>query len=153
MTRSATPTWFIVLCVVRRADAFLLVEERKHGGGWYLPAGRVEPGEGLVEAARRETLEESGLAVDVEGILRIEHTPYPDGARVRVIFAARPTDPTQAPRETPNEHTLGARFFTLDEVRGLRLRGREVVDTFEAVAAGAPVAPLSMLTWEGAPWR
>lgn len=39
----------------------LLVHEARHGGGWYLPAGRVEMGETLVDAAVRETLEESGV--------------------------------------------------------------------------------------------
>lgn len=153
VSREATPTWFFVLCVVRRGDAFLVVEERKHGGGWYVPAGRVEPGEGFVEAARRETLEEAGVEIAIDGVLRVEHAPRPDGTRIRVIFAARPVDPSSTPRQTPNEHTLGARFATLDELRSLRLRGSEVLEMFEAVAAGAPIAPLSTLTWEGAPWR
>ncbi len=153
MAREPARAAFFVLCVVRRGDAFLLVEERGHGGGWYVPAGRVEPGEELVEAARRETLEEAGLAIAIDGILRVEHTPRPDGTRVRVVFAARPADPQAMPRETANEHTLGARFLTLDQIRHLPLRGAEVVDMLEAVAAGAPVAPLSMLTGEGAPWR
>ncbi len=153
MAREPMPTWFFVVCVVRRGDAFLLVEERKHGGGWYLPAGRVEPGERFVDAARRETLEEAGLDIAIDGVLRVEHSPRADGTRVRVIFAARATDPAAAPRRTPNEHTLGARFMTLDEARSVRLRGPEVVDVLRAVADGAPVAPLSMLTFEGAPWR
>lgn len=152
MARSAIPTWFFVLCVVRRGDAFLLVEERKHGGGWYVPAGRVEPGESFVEAARRETLEEAGVEIAIDGVLRVEHTPYPDGARVRVIFAARLLDPRSEPRATANEHTLGARFCTLREIAGMRLRGSEVLSMLEAVERGAPIAPLSTLTVEGAPW-
>ena len=55
MSRLPIPTWFFVLVVVRRGEQFLLVHERKHGQLWYLPAGRVEPGETFVEAAVRET--------------------------------------------------------------------------------------------------
>lgn len=153
MSRDAIPTWYFVLVVVRRGDTFLVVEERKHGGGWYLPAGRVEPGESFEGAAHRETLEESGLAIELEGILRVEHTPHPDGTRVRVMYLARARDGSE-PRSEPNEHTLGAGFFTIDELRRMPLRGGEVIEIFEAVAEGrAPIAPLTLLAVEGAPWR
>jgi phosphatase NudJ len=152
MPRSAIPTWFFVLVVVRRGDRFLVVKEQKHGGGWYLPAGRVEAGESLEHGAIRETLEESGLEVEIDGILRIEHTPAPTGARVRLVLVATPID-DRPPRSTPNEHTDEARFVTLVELAHLRLRGVEVEDIFTAVAAGAPVYPMRLVTVEGAPWR
>ncbi len=60
--RKSIPTWFFVLAAVRRANRFLLVHERKHGQLWYLPAGRVEPGENFVAAVQRETLEEAGIS-------------------------------------------------------------------------------------------
>ena len=151
--RGPIPTWCFAFVVVRRGDRFLLVEERKHGGGWYLPAGRVELGETFAEAAVRETQEEAGLAIVIDGILRVEHTPMPGGsARLRVIFAASPADPDAEPRTTPNEHTLGARFMTLEETRGVRMRGADARAMIEAVAAGAAVAPASVLTHERAAW-
>jgi len=58
--RDPTPTWFYVLVVVRQGDRFLLVHERRFNQPWYLPAGRVEPGETLTKAAVRETPEENG---------------------------------------------------------------------------------------------
>lgn len=150
MARDPIPTWFFALVVVRLGHRFLLVHERKHGGHWYLPAGRVEPGETLVEAARRETLEESGVPVFIEGVLRIEHTPRPEGlARVRVFFVARPVDDTP-PRAEPNDDTLGARWVSLEELDELSLRGPDVREVLEHVARGAPVAPLELITPEGA---
>ena len=150
MARSAIPTWFFVLVVVRRGDRFLVVHELKHGQLWYLPAGRVEPGETLVAAAHRETMEETGVPIELEGILRVEHTPMADGARVRVIFLARPADATP-PRSEPNDETLGAAYVTLAELDRLALRGDEVRELFAYVARGAHVAPMALLAYEGAP--
>ena len=142
MARPATPTWFFALVVVRKDDRYLLVEERN--GEWYLPAGRVEMGENLVEAAVRETLEEAGVPVALEGIFRIEHTPLETSTRVRIFFVARPAD-DRPPKSVPDGESRGAKWVTLDEARGLRLRGDEVVDVLEHVARGGAVAPLSLL--------
>ncbi len=153
MPREPIPTWYFALVVVRLQDRFLLVHERKHGQKWYLPAGRVEPGETLVEAARRETLEESGIPVVIEGILRIEHTPFSEGmARLRVIFVARPEDDTP-PKSIPDEESLGAGWFSLEELESLSLRGEEVREIFDYVAMGATIYPLELITFEGAPFR
>jgi 8-oxo-dGTP pyrophosphatase MutT (NUDIX family) len=150
--RDPIPTWFIALVVVRLGDRFLIVHERKHGQGWYLPAGRVEPGERIVDGAVRETLEETGVPVRIEGVLRVEHTPSPSGgARCRVLFVASPED-DRPPRTTPDEESLGAAYVTLTELDRYPLRGQEVREIFRYVAAGGPVYPLSVLTFEGAPW-
>ena len=152
MAREPIPTWYFALVVVRRGDEFLLVHERKHGQLWYLPAGRVEPGEQLADGARRETLEETGVPVTLDGILRVEHTPVSGGVRVRVIYAASPIDDTP-PKSEPDEESLEAGWFTLDQLAKLSLRGREVETLLRAVAAGAPVYPLSLIATEGSPLR
>jgi phosphatase NudJ len=144
MARPPIPTWFFALVVVRKGDRVLLIQEHHKGEPWYLPGGRVEPGENLVEAALRETLEESGLRVRLEGILKIEHTPQPSGVRVRAIFVASPLDDTP-PKSVPDAESLGARWFTMGELSRLRLRGPEVRTFFGALLDGAPVAPLSIL--------
>jgi phosphatase NudJ len=152
MSREAIPTWFFAWVVVRLGRRFLVVHERKHGQRWYLPAGRVEPGESIVEAAVRETLEESGVNVRMESVLRIEHTPSHDGARVRVFVTAVPLD-DGLPLAEPNEHSLEARWVTLEELETLPLRGSEVRDIFRYVANGKPTFPLDVLTHEGSVWK
>ena len=149
MTREPTPTWAFALVVVRKGDRFLVVHERKHGQLWYLPAGRVEPGEKLVDGAGRETLEETGVSVEIDGILRVEHTPHPEGiVRLRVLFTAHPVDDT-LPKTQPDNESLEARWVTLEELADLPLRGHEVQRIFEDVAAGATVYPLQLLGSEG----
>ena len=41
-------------------------------GQWYLPAGRMEPGEEVTEAAIREVKEETGLDFEPSTLLSIE---------------------------------------------------------------------------------
>jgi 8-oxo-dGTP pyrophosphatase MutT (NUDIX family) len=150
--REPIPTWFFALVVVRLGHRFLLVHERKHGQGWYLPAGRVEAGETIVEAAVRETMEEAGIPIVCEGILRVEHTPSATGeSRVRVFVMARPADDTP-PKSIPDMETLGAAWVSPEELSGFRLRGPEVADVLLHVSRGGMVAPLSLLESEGSPW-
>jgi len=145
VSREPIPTWFFALVVVRKGNRFLLVQERKHGQQWYLPAGRVEPAETMAEGALRETLEEAGIVVVLEGVVRVEHTPSFDGtARVRVIYLARPADESPL-KSTPDAHSLQARWFTLEELSSVELRGDEVRELFDHVARGGTVAPLEVL--------
>ncbi|MCX4243305.1 NUDIX hydrolase [Paraliomyxa miuraensis] len=151
MPREPIPTWTFAVVVVRLGPRFLLVHERKHGGGWYLPAGRVEPGETIEQAAVRETLEEAGIPIAIDGILRIEHSPRADGhARMRVIFHAHPADDTP-PKSAPDEESLEAGWFLLEELESLSLRGSEVLGLLHDVERGAPVHPRSLLRPEGEP--
>lgn len=149
MSRDPIPTYTFALVVVRREERFLVLRERKHGQKWYLPAGRIEPGETIAAGAYREVLEETGVPVTLTGILRIQHTPHFRTARLRVLFVARPQDDTP-PRTTPNEHSLEARWVTLAELETLPLRGPEVRAIFAWVADGAPIYPLDLLGDENA---
>ena len=62
-------TTFVVGALLRRDGRLLLVEEREPAdpkSTWMLPGGRVEAGELLVEALRRELEEETGLRLIAE---------------------------------------------------------------------------------------
>jgi phosphatase NudJ len=152
VARTPIPTWFFVLVVVRLGRRYLLVHERKHGQMWYLPAGRVEPGETFVQAAQRETLEEAGIPISIEGVLRVEHSPQGDGsARVRVIMLAHPADDSPL-KAQPDEESLGATWVALDELDALPLRGIEVREMLHYVDQSPHVCPLSIIAYEGVPF-
>lgn len=151
MAKKPIESWMFALVVVRKGNRFLLVHERKHGQRWYLPAGRVEFGETFPEAAKREVMEEAGVPISLDGILRIEHTPRSDGsARIRMIFLASPVDDTP-PKSAPDDESLEARWLTIEEIDtlGLSLRSPEVIRLFEQVQRGVTLMPMSMLTLEG----
>jgi phosphatase NudJ len=151
MAKKPIESWMFALVVVRKGNRFLLVHERKHGQRWYLPAGRVEFGETFPEAAKREVMEEAGVPISLDGILRIEHTPRSDGsARIRMIFLASPVDDTP-PKSVPDDESLEARWLTIEEIDtlGLSLRSPEVIRLFEQVQRGVTLMPMSMLTLEG----
>jgi phosphatase NudJ len=144
-SRLPIPTWFFVLVVVRAHGRFLLVQESKRGSPWYIPAGRVEPREGIIAAAEREALEETGVPVVVENVIRVDHAPFSDGtARVRAYLAARPKDETP-PKQFPDADSLGAGWFTLEEMEKLPLRGPEALRICRYVAEGGALYPLDIL--------
>lgn len=133
------------MTVVRRGNAFLMVSERKHGGVWHLPAGRVDPHESLAEAAVRETFEEAGVPVRLEGILRFERIVEPNGSiRLSVVFQGHPVD-GRPPRSKPNREILSAAWITLSQLKDLPLRMNTTWDLLASVADGCPVYPLDVL--------
>lgn len=151
MAREPIPTWCFSVVLVRKGDRFLLVHERKHGQLWYVPAGRVEPGETFLEGAVRETLEEAGVLIRVTGIVRVEHSPGPTGARMRIVFTGEPTD-DRPPKSVPDEESLGAAWVHLSELSRYPLRGPEVRELMEYILFGGAVYPLDVLSHEGAPY-
>lgn len=70
-----------VACVVERAGAFLMVEENRGGPHTLFnqPAGHLEPGERIRDAALREVEEETAWRVGISDYLGMYVYPAPDG--------------------------------------------------------------------------
>ncbi|AKU14850.1 NUDIX hydrolase [Luteipulveratus mongoliensis] len=99
--------------VVPSATAFVqhagrvLMIERTDNGHWSMPGGALDLGESLPECAVRETREESGIDVEIVGLIGIYSDPrhlihYTSDDEVRqeftVVYRARPNDPDQPPK-------------------------------------------------------
>ena len=78
---SDTQTWLphvVVAALVQREGKFLFVEEKTADGlRLNQPAGHWERGETLIEAVRRETLEETAHRVEPTALLGCYTTHYP----------------------------------------------------------------------------
>jgi 8-oxo-dGTP pyrophosphatase MutT (NUDIX family) len=146
-----TLTTLVALVVVPHEGRYLVVEERD--GTFYLPAGRVEPGESLTAAAVRETAEEAGIAIELRGILGFDHwwSPLePPRAKLRFAFAGFPSSPaSRALKTRPDEHSRGARWVRKEELRGMPLRDPEVLDWIERFERAETLLPCDAYGWMG----
>ncbi|MFF8262751.1 NUDIX hydrolase [Streptomyces virginiae] len=88
--------------IVVNDDGRVLLQRRTDNGMWALPGGKMELGESIGDCAVRETLEETGIHVEITGIVGTYTNPghvfaYDDG-EVRQEFSicllARPTGGT-----------------------------------------------------------
>jgi 8-oxo-dGTP pyrophosphatase MutT (NUDIX family) len=149
MPRLPIPGYHFVLVVVPYRGRFLLIRERKHGQTWYLPAGGVEVGESLVQAAIRETQEESGVRVRPVGFLWFEQewivVDDRPCCRFRYLLLARP-EWSLEPKQIPDRHSLGARWVSTDEASELPLRDVEVLPILRHVENGVTPIPLGVFT-------
>ncbi len=109
---AAAPRWaprVTVATVVVDEGRLLLVEERIDGElVLNQPAGHLEPGESLAEAALRETREETGWEVELTAFIGTYQWTAPDGTPfLRFSYAARPLrhDPLR-PLDTGIERAL-----------------------------------------------
>lgn len=124
---------YVVLAVLfNQEDAVLLVQEAKPEcrGRWYLPAGRMEPGEGIVAALQREVKEESGLECEPLTLLALEER---GPAWIRFAFLARATGGTLKTLEEADAESLQATWWPGDP-RALPLRSLDILPVLDLAA-------------------
>ena len=93
-----------VAVIVEHEGAFLMVEERINGRrSLNQPAGHLEPGESLVEAATREVFEETRWRVEVTELLGIHRwqDTESDESWLRFVFCATPLREEAGPLDPP----------------------------------------------------
>lgn len=135
-------------CVVAEDGRYLLVREAKPQarGRFALPAGKLEPGETLQEAARRECREETGLEVELERLLGLYHCPRTSEgfAVVNVVFAATTVGGSATTSDEHPELRWCSRADVAELSVGGLLRGRHIERAVDAHAAGVAL-PLDLI--------
>ena len=115
----------VVACVVERDGLYLLVEERIDGALLLnQPAGHWEQHETLIEAARRETIEETRWEVEPTHLLGLYHVDPPGLGYgfLRVAFAAEPR--REHPQRALDHGIERALWMSRDEIAASQARHR-----------------------------
>jgi 8-oxo-dGTP diphosphatase len=79
----------VVAAIIARGGNILICQRKAggaHAGKWEFPGGKVEPGEGLEDALRRELREELAVEAEIGGeITRYEYA-YPGKKPILLVF-------------------------------------------------------------------
>lgn len=138
----------VAVIVEQPEGRFLMVEERINGQQVFnQPAGHLDPGETLLQAAVREALEETAWNVELTGFLGLYQyiSPENNECYIRSCFTARAIS-HEAGRALDKDITA-AHWMTLDEIRSksAQLRSPVVLKVLEDYCSGK-VYPLSVIT-------
>lgn len=114
-----------VAAVIERDGRFLLVEEHTPEGlRFNQPAGHLEPGESLLEAAAREALEETAQRFVPEYLVGIYQWTRPQGDITYLRFAYGGRIEGDEPGRKLDDGIVRAVWMTIDEVRATAERHR-----------------------------
>ncbi|KAM8760053.1 8-oxo-dGDP phosphatase NUDT18 [Acanthopagrus schlegelii] len=117
-------TYIVCGVIFNDKEEVLMVQEAKQDcyKQWYLPAGRVEVGENLEEALRREVKEEAGFDCEPITLLLIQE----QGPQwIRFIFLAKITGGSLKGPSAADQESLQASWW--DRQSALPLRGRDIL--------------------------
>jgi NADH pyrophosphatase NudC (nudix superfamily) len=108
-------------CVICKDGKYLLVQEKKSSvyGLWNLPAGHVDEGETIEEAAIREVFEETGYRVELGKKLSVEHTSID-----RPVLHAFVGNIAGGDLKPDLDELLAADWFSVEEIERLSGEGK-----------------------------
>ncbi|MGV9678588.1 NUDIX domain-containing protein [Nocardia sp. NPDC003482] len=109
--------------LVTDPEGRILMQRRGDSGNWSLPGGAMELGETLPQCVIRETKEETGLDIEITGLLGIYTDPqhvieYEDG-EIRQEFAITFYGRVIGGRIAVSDESTAVRFLGLDELAEL----------------------------------
>lgn len=114
-----------VATVVNRNGLLLMVEEQVAGVAVFnQPAGHLEPDESILDAAVRETLEETGWRVELNAFIGAYQWKAPETGKqyLRMAFAAEPL--SHHPERGLDEGIIATHWLSPSEIQALAGRHR-----------------------------
>jgi ADP-ribose pyrophosphatase YjhB (NUDIX family) len=119
--------------VVTNGDGDVLLIRRTDNQNWAVPGGAIDHGESMVQAAVRETKEESGIDCSVTGLVGIYTDPkhvilYTSNGEVRQEFSILLTGRATGGVPTPSDESSEVRWVPRGDLgsysmdRSMRLR-------------------------------
>lgn len=102
-------------------DEKILLQQRKDNKCWGYPGGKIETGEIVEEAARRELYEETGLIVNSMSLFGVFSGPelhyiYPDGNEVDIIDIVFTSNDFYGELKAQEEEVDDLRWFHYNEL-------------------------------------
>ena len=140
-----------VAAVIVRDNKFLLVEEEtSQGVRFNQPAGHLEPGESLLDAVVRETMEESAYSFIPQQLLGIYHWRIPEADTTYLRFAFTGAITGHEAARKLDDGILQPLWLSFDEIRTIQKQHRSplVMRCIEDYLAGKRY-PLEILTHYG----
>lgn len=129
--------------LVVKNERLLLVHHREEGkyNFWVPPGGSLKGSESIFDCARRETLEETGLNVELDSILYIQEFWEPDYHFVKFFILASSAggELTLANRDSNESFLVDARWFSRDELQSLNVFPLPLKDQFWEERLAQPV--------------
>ena len=135
---------------VKKDDKVLMVQENKEGikGKWDMPAGKLEDNESIIEAAIRETKEETNIDIDIKGIIAIQENVSSIGQLLILYFLGEYID---GEIKFDNKEISNVQWMTEEEIRNLdkrQIRGGETIDSILDYVNKNDIIPLDKLKIE-----
>ena len=102
--------------IVLNETGQILLMHRTDNDTWTIPGGMMEPGESAEETARREVLEETGLAIGEMSLLGVFSGPeffyeYPNGDRVHNVSVVYLSRNVRGTPHVDRDEGLAVRYF------------------------------------------
>lgn len=112
--------------VVANDAGDVLMIRRSDNGNWALPGGAIDLGESMVQAAVRETREETGIECDITGLVGIYTDPghlilYTSNGEVRQEFSILLTGAVTGGQPTPSSESTEVRWVPREDLAGYQM--------------------------------
>ncbi|KAH8375910.1 8-oxo-dGDP phosphatase NUDT18 [Drosophila serrata] len=144
-----TVTYIVASVLINEHDELLMIEEAKQScaGKWYLPAGRMERGESITEAAAREVFEETGLNAELNTLLAVEAA---GGSWFRFVLTGRITGGRLKTPADADAESIQARWVR--SPKDVPLRANDILNIIEigrAYHRGQKIPSSPTALWHG----
>lgn len=146
VVRILAPSFTVgAICLIERADGRVLLIRQTYRNHWGIPGGLLNRRESPPDAARREILEEVGLAIELAGEPAVVVDPRPQ--RVDLVFRARPVAGADADAVRPLSPEIAeARWFPADALPELQHEATAALIALARSSRSPQAVPLTPFT-------